>query len=497
MKVIIKKSYAEICNKTANYIKNQILIFNPTKNKPFVLGLPTGSTPLGVYKEFINFYQTGKLSFKYVITFNMDEYVGLEKTHPQSYSYFMYENLFNHIDIPPENINLLDGISSNIEKQCEDYEKKIKSMGGINLFLCGLGTDGHVAFNEPGSSLSSITRMKTLCLDTIEDNARFFDNDISKVPTHALTVGIKTILDSKEIVLLVSGRKKALALKMIIEEPISCFWTASALQNHNRYTILCDEESSRELKVKTYKYFKNLQLVTDLNGKPLGNCVKKYIFNDDKILITSPHPDDDIIGCGGILQRFPNKENVKVLYMSNGTGGLRTRDDRIKEALSALIVLGYNKNNMEYKKFPFYSNKERQVTATDSNLFLEYIKMYKPNHIFVCGDKDPNGTHEKCYNIIKSTKLPEFVKKIWIYKGAWETWADRYELKHNTEIHLNQEILDKKILALRLHQSQHPLKVNDNSGKDLIDRCIKITSDSNNNIVERFKIINGNEFISL
>ena len=174
MRVIIEKTYEDICWWISLYIKNRILE-NENSGKKFVLGLPTGSTPIGVYKNLISFVHSGKLSFKNVITFNMDEYVGLDALDTNSYHYFMYTQLFNHIDIPPENINLLNGMADDLELECSRYEKKIQQVGGIDLFLCGIGVDGHIAFNEPGSSLSSITRIKTLSDDTIIKNSRFFN----------------------------------------------------------------------------------------------------------------------------------------------------------------------------------------------------------------------------------------------------------------------------------------------------------------------------------
>lgn len=182
MRLIIQNSYEQISKWAAAFIVKRIREFDPTPNKPFILGLPTGSTPYGTYKELIRLYREGKVSFRNVVTFNMDEYIGIPKEHPQSYYTFMWDNFFRHIDIKPENANILNGNAINLEKECEDYEKKIESYGGINLFMGGIGPDGHIAFNEPGSSLASRTRVKSLTTDTIIANSRFFENDITKVP---------------------------------------------------------------------------------------------------------------------------------------------------------------------------------------------------------------------------------------------------------------------------------------------------------------------------
>ncbi|MGD0754073.1 MAG: glucosamine-6-phosphate deaminase [Bacteroidales bacterium] len=262
MRIIIKKDPSEVGDWAATYIIGKIKKANPTKDKPFVLGLPTGSSPLPVYQEFIKRYKKGEVSFKNVITFNMDEYVGLPEDHTESYHYFMYNNLFNHIDIPKENINILNGNAKDLEKECADYEKKILKAGGIDLFLGGIGPDGHIAFNEPGSSLASRTRIKTLSYDTIVANSRFFSGDIRKVPTQALTVGVGTVMDAKEVLIVITGYNKARAVREVVEGGISHMWTVSILQMHQKTVLVCDEPATMELQVETVKYFNNLENVT-------------------------------------------------------------------------------------------------------------------------------------------------------------------------------------------------------------------------------------------
>lgn len=243
----------------ARYIVNKINAFAPTADKPFVLGLPTGGTPLATYKQLIELHKAGEVSFKHVVTFNMDEYVGLAPSHPESYYSFMHNNFFSHIDILPENINLLDGLATDLDAECERYEDKIKSYGSIDLFMGGIGEDGHIAFNEPGSSLASRTRLKTLTPHTRIANSRFFDNDINQVPKLSLTIGVGTLLDAKEILILVTGHNKALAVQAAIEGSVNHLWTVSALQMHPKSIIVCDEPATVELKVKTLKYFTELE----------------------------------------------------------------------------------------------------------------------------------------------------------------------------------------------------------------------------------------------
>lgn len=259
MRLIIKDDYQKVSTWVANYVANKINEFQPTADKPFVLGLPTGSSPIGTYKELIRLNKEGKVSFKHVITFNMDEYVGLAEDHPQSYHFFMWDTFFNHIDIQPENVNILNGNAPDLIAECEAYEEKIKKAGGIKLFLGGIGPDGHIAFNEPGSSLQSRTRIKTLTYDTLVANSRFFDGDINKVPKTALTVGVGTITDSEEVLIIINGYGKARALQTVVEEGVNHMWTVSVLQLHPKGIIVCDEDSTMELKVGTVKYFKDIE----------------------------------------------------------------------------------------------------------------------------------------------------------------------------------------------------------------------------------------------
>lgn len=259
MRLIIQQNHDLTSKWVANYIARKINLAKPTPGKPFVLGLPTGSSPLGTYKELITLYRAGIVSFRNVVTFNMDEYVGLPKNHPQSYHTFMWENLFTEIDILPENVNILDGNAPDIKAECQAYEDKIKAIGGIDLFLGGIGPDGHLAFNEPGSSLASRTRDKELNYDTKVANSRFFDNDVNKVPKSSLTVGIATVMDAREVLIIVNGYNKARALKHAVEEGVNHMWTISALQLHPRGMIVCDEQATYELKVGTYKHFKSIE----------------------------------------------------------------------------------------------------------------------------------------------------------------------------------------------------------------------------------------------
>ena len=259
MRLIIEPNYEEVSRWAANYVASRINAANPTAEKPFVLGCPTGGSPLGMYKNLIKLNKEGKVSFKNVVTFNMDEYCGIPQDHEQSYHTFMWTNFFNHIDILPENVNILNGNAEDPIAECQRFEDKIKSYGGIDLFMGGVGPDGHIAFNEPGSSLTSKTRMKTLTQDTIIANSRFFNNDVNQVPKTALTVGVGTVMAAKSVMLIVNGYNKARALRHGVEGGISQMWTISALQMHEKAIIIADEDACAELKVGTYKYFKDIE----------------------------------------------------------------------------------------------------------------------------------------------------------------------------------------------------------------------------------------------
>jgi len=261
MRLIIHENYEHASRWAAFYIADRINAHKKAE-KPFVLGLPTGSSPQGIYREFIAMYRKQQLSFAHVHTFNMDEYVGLSADHPQSYHYYMAENLFNHVDIDPANIHIPNGMAEDPQRECHVYEEAINREGGIDLFLGGAGSDGHIAFNEPGSSLSSRTRVKTLTEETRIANARFFGGDSAKVPATALTVGVATVMDAREALIIVTGKNKARALRAVVEEGLSHIWPLSCLQMHKKAIIVCDEDATDELRVKTVRYFKDIEKET-------------------------------------------------------------------------------------------------------------------------------------------------------------------------------------------------------------------------------------------
>jgi len=246
VEIIITDTYEEMSRLAADMIERQLM-----RKPSSVLGLATGSTPVGLYRELVRRHKEQGLDFSKVITFNLDEYLDLPPSHPQSYRYFMNVNLFNHINIDPKNIHVPYGHAGEVEEFCEWYEAEIKRCGGIDIQVLGIGADGHIAFNEPGSSLGSRTRLKTLTRETIEDNARFFSNP-EEVPRFAITMGVGTILEAREILLLANGKKKADIVAEALEGPITAQVSASALQMHRHVTVIVDAEAGSKLKRADY-----------------------------------------------------------------------------------------------------------------------------------------------------------------------------------------------------------------------------------------------------
>jgi glucosamine-6-phosphate deaminase len=249
MKVIIQKDYEQMSRLAAQIVAE---VLNTKPNA--VLGMATGSTPLGLYQELVRLHREEQLDFSRVTTFNLDEYVGLRVDHPQSYHYFMHEHFFQHVNIPRQNINIPSGTTSNYPAFCEWYEQRIRDCGGIDLQILGIGSDGHIAFNEPTSSLSSRTRLKTLSEQTIDDNARFFERR-EDVPVYAITMGVGTILDARKLVLVASGKAKARAVAQAVEGPLTSMVTASALQLHADATVIVDDDAAAELTMRDYYDF--------------------------------------------------------------------------------------------------------------------------------------------------------------------------------------------------------------------------------------------------
>jgi glucosamine-6-phosphate deaminase len=258
MRVIIEKSYNGLSAWAAHYIASKINA--APKDRPFVLGLPTGSSPVGVYQELARMNQAGEVSFANVITFNMDEYIGLKEDDPNSYHYFMHDNFFDHLtDMKKENIHILNGLAEDPEAECRAYEEAIRDAGGIDLFMGGVGNDGHIAFNEPFTSFRSRTGVRVLTEDTRIANSRFFDHNMDAVPKKALSIGIGTLMDAKEVLILANGHAKAEAVSHMVEGNIAQKWPCTALQLHEHSILVCDEDACGQLEMDTIRYFVEME----------------------------------------------------------------------------------------------------------------------------------------------------------------------------------------------------------------------------------------------
>mgnify|MGYP006104101113 FL=1 len=539
------------------------------QNTHCVLGLATGSSPIKVYEELVRMHKDEELSFQNVISFNLDEYYPMQKSNVQSYDYFMREHLFNHVDILPEHINIPDGMVSDedLYQSCVDYEMKIKSVGGIDFQLLGIGRTGHIGFNEPGSHLNSGTRNIKLDHITRVDAAPAFLG-IDNVPTKAITMGIGTVSTAKRIVLLAWGANKADILKKTIEGDITSHVPATYLQNHNNTTFVLDEGASEELtriktpwlvtscvwsetlKLKAVLWLsevtdKSILKLTDKdynnNGmsgllSAVGNAydLNIKIFNkmqhtitgwpagkpnaDDtnrperadipkkRIIIFSPHPDDDVISMGGTFDRLVEQgHEVHVAYQTSGNiavsdeealkfaeislalnadseepkrliNFLKHKTDQVidspemlrlkalirrSESLAATRYLGLEDSNVHFLNLPFYETgmvKKNNLSQKDIDIVCELIEDIKPHQIYAAGDlADPHGTHKVCldalFESLEVLKHKSYMEDcwVWLYRGAWHEW-EPYQIEMAVPMSPDQVL--KKRHAIFYHQSQ-------------------------------------------
>ncbi len=539
------------------------------EEKHCVLGLATGSSPIKVYEELVRMHKEDGLSFQNVITFNLDEYLPMQPSDIHSYHYFMYEHLFNHIDIIPENVNIPDGTICNEElyQYCIDYELKIKQAGGLDFQLLGIGRTGHIGFNEPGSHLNSGTRSITLDHVTRQDAASEF-RGIDNVPRKAITMGINTIRNAKRIVLLAWGINKSKVLQRTIEGEITSEVPATYLQHHKNTTFILDQDASSELtRIKTpwivtsciwddylkkkavfwlsQKLDKSILKLTDkdYNDNGMSSMIAQEgsaydinikIFNglqntitgwpggkpnaDDskrperrspakkRVIIFSPHPDDDVISMGGTFDRLVEQgHEVHIAYQTSGNIAVSDEDAlryaevaqslhkdssrfqeiikalrekkpnqidshdvrnikgeiRRRESLGATRYLAVPDNQVHFLNLPFYETgkvKKGKLTDTDIDILSDLIEQVKPHQIYAAGDlADPHGTHKVCldalFMAIDNLKSQTFMDDcwVWLYRGAWVEWQP-YEIEMAVPMSPDQVL--KKRHSIFYHQSQ-------------------------------------------
>jgi glucosamine-6-phosphate deaminase len=540
------------------------------KGKNCVLGLATGSSPLSVYAELVRMHKEEGLSFQNVVSFNLDEYWPMGKENLQSYHYFMHENLFDHIDIKPENIHIPDGeVKANqVRAYCQDYEAKIEAAGGLDFQLLGIGRTGHIGFNEPGSNQNSRTRLVNLDHITREDAAEGFQG-LEYVPKRAITMGIATVLSAKRIVLMAWGQKKSEVVQQAIEGTVTSQLPSSFLQTHKNTTFVLDEEAAAELtRIKTpwivqtcewndklkyqavvwlcRKTGKSVLKLTesDYNENALADLLETQsvydlnieIFNrlqhtitgwpggkpdaDDshrperarpkskRVIIFSPHPDDDVISMGGTLDRLisqghevhvayqtsgsiavSNQEALKFIEVacdmmlgaeSNTLRELRANIDKLKdgeipsaeirnlktiirqrEAIAATRYLGLPDENVHFLKLPFYETgavKKAPISQDDIDIMNHLIKNIRPHQIYAAGDlADPHGTHRLCIDALQQSlsqlRKEPFLKDcwVWLYRGAWHEY-EPYEI--DMAVPMSPAQVRRKRRAIFFHQTQ-------------------------------------------
>ena len=541
------------------------------KGKKCVLGFATGSSPILIYKEIIRIHKEESLSFKNVIAFNLDEYYPIKANDKNSYYHFMHENLFDHIDIPKENINIPSGTikPNNIEKFCKSYEDKIKDCGGIDLQILGIGRTGHIGFNEPGSHFNSKTRLITLDHTTRFDANKTFGG-IENVPNTAITMGIRTIFNSKRVIIMAWGIHKSLIVKKVVEGEVSSLIPASYLQNHKNTTLVLDnesaselinsktpwlvdtckwnalmkrravawlseitgksilkltdedynqnglsdllalEKSSYELNIKIFNHFQNT-ITGWPGGKPNADDStrpERKSPNPKRVIIFSPHPDDDVVSMGGTFDRLVSQgHDVHVAYQTSGNIAVSDHDalkflevskdvneldknndikslikelkskkiDQIdskqvrklkgfirkSEAIAATRYIGIPDKNTHFMNLPFYETGKIQKntpTIKDMEKTASLIKKIKPHQIYAAGDlEDPHGTHKVCLDIIfealKSIKKEKFIKDcwLWLYRGAWLEW-DIHDIDMAVPMSPTQVL--RKRTSIFFHQTQ-------------------------------------------
>ncbi|MBT4813809.1 MAG: glucosamine-6-phosphate deaminase [Cryomorphaceae bacterium] len=571
------------------------------KNKNCVIGFATGSSPTKVYQEIIKIHNDESLSFNNVITFNLDEYFPIEKDDNNSYHNFMKENLFDHIDIPKENINIPSGDISekDITKFCSNYEKKIEKNGGIDIQLLGIGRTGHIGFNEPGSHFNSTTRLITLDHTTRFDASKSF-NGIENVPSKAITMGIRTIFNSKRIIMMAWGIQKGLIVKKSVENNITSLIPTTYLQNHKNTTLVLDKECSSELtrfktpwlvgpcdwsdlmkrkaivwlceitgksilKLTDEDYNKNgLSDLLALEGTSYGINIKMFNHfqntisgwpggkpgaddstrperktpNPKRVIIFSPHPDDDVISMGGTFDRLVSQgHDVHVAYQASGnvavsdhdalkfievsadmfTGELKLKIEplikelknkkadkidspevrqlkgfiRKREAISATRYIGIPDSNTHFMNLPFYETgriKKNPPSKKDVLMTASLINKIKPHQIYAAGDlEDPHGTHKVCLDLVfealESLKGEKFIKDcwLWLYRGAWLEW-DIHEI--DMAVPMSPAQVLRKRNAIFFHQTQKDGVMF--QGQDLREFWVR-AEERNNETAERYK----------
>ncbi len=536
---VVIVEYDQIARTVASRIA-EIIRQRNAEGRPAVLGLATGSTPIGIYRELIRMHRDEGLSFAGVVTFNLDEYYPMAPDSIHSYVRYMWENLFEHIDIPRENVHVPAGDvpREEVEAFCASYERQIREAGGIDFQILGIGKTGHIGFNEPGSGVESRTRL--IALDTVtrrDASADFFGED--NVPTEAITMGVASILEAREIALVATGEHKAMIVRRSVEGEPDPDVAATYLQNHQNATFYLDPAAAAELtRIKTpwvvgeVRWDRKLETeaviwLSQSTGKSilkldpedyrehhLSSLLARYgsagplngeIFNaliskirgrsklpaGKRVIVFSPHPDDDVISMGGILNKLhQNGNEITVAYQTSGNIAVFDHEVRryldwlqrfardfslgdgqvdipevqnIKrrireaEAVSGIETFGMRREQACFLNLPFYQTgkvRKDPIGPEDVEITRKLLEAHRPELIFVAGDlSDPHGTHRMCLMAVEAA-LAEYsgeTPEIWYYRGAWQEWGVS---EADVLVPLSEEELHLKILAIYKHQSQ-------------------------------------------
>jgi glucosamine-6-phosphate deaminase len=447
MKVIITKNYEEMSAKAARFVLAHLW-----RKPDIVLGLPTGSTPIGMYENFSEAYNQGRADFSRVATFNLDEYVGLGQKDPDSYHSFMSKHLFNHINIKKQNIHIPNGAAKDLASELEQYESDIKDYGRIDLQVLGIAPNGHIGFNEPGTEFAARTHIATLTPETRRKNAKHLKS--KKTPESAITVGLGTIMESKKIVLIASGKDKADAVAKTIEGKVNKDIPASLVQWHSDVTVILDEQAASKLKRDYASPFLfdegDVEVLTE-NDLPTGKFIS----------VISPHPDDASISLGGVIGALSKRNRVNTIIMTTGyrseVSGLRP-DEVIKirerEAREESKILG---SKPIFMRSSFYDAKHSQSAMNaDVAKLTSQFKKTKPDIVFVPQAHDRHPTHSASRDIALRA-IDKYVGRkkdsvqVYNYEGLWSLFA---EGEFNTAFAYDESLMKKKIQAINAQKSQ-------------------------------------------
>lgn len=436
--IIVKaKDYNELSKKAATIILNEVML-----DPSITLGLATGSTPLGLYKELINAHKNMNVDFSKITTFNLDEYYPIKKINNQSYDYFMQENLFKDINIKKENIHILNGETKDPEEECEDYEEKLMD-NGIDIQILGIGANGHIAFNEPGSSFDSKTRIVKLDEQTIKDNSRFFEKE-EDVPKKALSMGLSSIMSAKKIILLATGKNKAEAVKKMVEGPITPNCPASLLQKHPEVIVIVSEDAEHLLEESA--------IPSKLGGYRI--ITEENLPRNKKVVIISPHPDDSAIGPGATMVMLSKKNKVHTFVMTTGHRSYipnTTKEERANiredEVLAESAIL---KSEPHLLRLGYYDDEKE--LDNDLKILEQKLKKINPDIVMIPQIKDEHITHIRARELtLKALKNLKMKVELWNYESPWGLFNKG---AYNAIVSVPSNDFFSKLQSIEAHKSQ-------------------------------------------